>query len=96
MKRRGKRTAEWENIRRKLKVRFERVGITTCEIKYPQCWRNDGLSFVHTRKRRFLKGKELERCALGCAACHTAVEGLPHAEMEAVVENIIANRPVQP
>jgi hypothetical protein len=74
-----------------------RVGITKCEVKYPQCWTDDGLSFAHARKRRFLKTRaDYERCALACAPCHTAIEGLPHLEMESVVLGIIANRSVQP
>jgi hypothetical protein len=88
---------EWENIRRKLKVRFKRVGITRCEIKFDlQCWDNYALSFAHAKKRRFLKGEELEVCVLACARCHTAIEGLRHAEMESLVLTIIADRPVQP
>jgi len=90
----GRKTKDWARVRRGLVPRFERVGITSCEIHFPQCWRNDCLSFAHTKKRRFVT--DLTRVVLACAACHTAVEGMSHEEMERVLEKIISERTMQP
>jgi hypothetical protein len=97
MKRVGKKTREWERVRRGLKKRFMAAGITTCEVKLPQCWRSEALSFAHGKKRRELTGRELsELVVLSCAPCHTSIEGLSHDEMFSIVWNIIANRKQQP
>jgi len=92
----GTKTREWARTRSALKKRFESVGITSCEIRWPQCWRDYALSFAHTRKRRNIPNGELDRVVLACAACHTAVEGLSEHQMNCVLEGIIAARPVQP
>jgi hypothetical protein len=39
---------------------------------------------------------DLTRVVLACAACHTAVEGMSHEEMERVLEKIISERTMQP
>lgn len=96
MLRAGKRTREWERRRAKLKIRFERVGITRCEFGYNGCWHNNGLSFAHTDKRRFLKGDQLDVVALACASCHPVLEIMQREKMRAEVERVIANRICQP
>lgn len=93
---RGKKTRAWESTRGQLKKRFESVGITSCEIRLPQCWGNYALSFAHAKKRRFLIGEEIEVVALSCAPCHTAIEGMPHNEMEKIVMRAINKRSRQP
>ncbi len=75
MRSRGRKTVQWERVRRELKKRFERVGITSCEIRLPQCWKGYALAFCHTKRRADIKSiSELERVVLGCAACATACE----------------------
>jgi len=97
MKRAGKRTQEWERIRRKLKVRFEKAGITKCEFHFqPHCWWDLALGFAHTDKRRFLKGKELEVVALVCQPCHEILELFPREQMKIEIESVIRNRERQP
>jgi hypothetical protein len=79
----GKRTREWERRRAKLKIRFERAGITHCEVMYPGCHGNYGLSFAHPAKRRFLKGDQLDVVVLACIFnCHKKLEAMPHAAMK--------------
>ncbi len=96
LNRRGKKTVQWEHIRRELKVAFARVGITACEICLPQCWNNYALSFCHTKRRADCTVKDLERVVLGCAACATAFHGMNKHEEEAALEKIIAAREIQP
>ena len=96
MKRAGKRTQEWERIRRKLKPRFMDAGIMSCEFEFEGCWCEDGLGFAHTDKRRFLKGKELENVALACTPCHAILELLPRDKMKIEIESVIRNRERQP
>lgn len=92
MKRAGKRTKEWEATRAKLKVRFERVGITVCELGYPGCWRDNGLTFAHSKKRRNIGPGELEEACLACIVCHDAIEILPEEEMTTIVRGVISRR----
>lgn len=93
MKRRGKKTIEWEAARAKLKQQFLHMGVTTCEFPYPHyCWRDNGLSFAHSKKRRYIKGKEIYEVALLCPIAHEIVERLPQSEMCDIVRSIIRNR----
>lgn len=90
---RGKKTREWESVRAKLKVRFERAGITTCEVRAEGCWRDDGLGFMHTLKRRnIVTPQQLEEVALGCNHCHDIFELMPEAIMGDRIRAIISNR----
>lgn len=52
LRRVGKKTAEWDRVRAKLKPRFARAGIVRCEVMLPGCWRDNGLGFAHSKKRR--------------------------------------------
>jgi len=95
MKRRGKKTAAWENCRAKLKPRFERAGITVCEFQFSGCWRDNGLGFAHSRKRRNVTTPELlEECALTCNVCHDIAEAWPEEKMMAFVRRVIADRSI--
>lgn len=97
LRRVGKKTSEWDSLRAKLKVRFERAGITTCEVRLPNCWRDNGLGFLHRLKRRNVTTPgELERVALGCNRCHDALEILPEMEMARRIDTIIDARETQP
>jgi len=88
--RRGKKVKAWDACRARLKKRFEAAGITTCEV----CGTDSFLSFAHSKKRRHIQGDELSECALLCIPCHQIAEVLPHAEMAALIRNIIATRDV--
>lgn len=92
---RGKKTREWERVRRQLKKRFMAAGITTCELKFPQCWCDNTLGFAHSRKRLdpLYDSREV---VLACGSCHTAIEGFTHEGMLEEVKAIIANRERQP
>ena len=93
----GKRTLEWVRRRAKLKVRFQRAGITRCEVMYPGCQGNYALSFAHIDKRRFLKGDELDMVVLACIFnCHKKLEAMPRAVMKLEVLRIIKERVRQP
>lgn len=98
LKRAGKRTREWERIRAKLKPRFEAAGITECEFRFGgiNCWRDAGLGFAHTDKRRFLKGQELENVALACNPCHAILEIMDRKQMKTEILSAIRNRERQP
>ena len=88
----GKKTLEWERLRAKLKQGFQAAGITSCEFQYDGCWHNNGLSFAHVDKRRFLKPHELTVVALACVVCHPILERMPREQMRVAIENVIEKR----
>lgn len=92
MKRAGKRTLAWENVRAKLKVKMLTLGITTCELQFTGCWRDNALGFAHAKKRRNLKPHELSEAILVCNPCHDQIELLPEQEMTRVVRDTIRKR----
>lgn len=96
MKRRGKKTEAWEKVRRALKPRFEKVGITQCEIRIAGCWMDNGLGFAHAKKRRNLGPGELSIVALSCNHCHDIIEALPEEDMGRIVMQKIKERKSQP
>ncbi len=80
----------WEKLRPKLKKEFERAGITTCEVGYQGCWRDNGLGFAHSLKRRNIKTEDERReVVLACNCCHDKLEILPEHEMKRIVKVII-------
>jgi sugar phosphate isomerase/epimerase len=90
----GKKTKEWMEIRKELKEEFQRMGVTTCELKLEGCTHDNFLGFAHTKKRRNVT--DLKRVVLACANCHDKVEycsfrwtGKP---MEEYLEGIISKR----
>lgn len=93
MKRAGKKTIAWDAERAKLKVRFLSMGITSCELKYQGCWRDNALGFAHSKKRNDIqKPHELSEVCLACSPCHQKIELLPKKEMAKVVRDIIHAR----
>ena len=95
----GKKTRAWENERRKLKVRFAKVGITSCELRgviEHDCKYDDYLSFAHSTKRndpRF----NISEVILACIPGHTILdEKMSHAQMFETVKAVIARREIQP
>ncbi len=89
----GRKGKEWEATRARLKVRFKRAGIVTCEVRGENCWGANALTFCHTRKRRnIVTTSQLEEVCLGCIECHNALELLPEAEMGRKIKAIIDSR----
>lgn len=89
----GKKTREWMTVRARLKRKFVAAGITSCELGYPGCWKDEGLGFAHGRKRRHLKGDEIETLTiLACNPCHDRIETLSAPAMLAIVKSVIAER----
>ncbi len=84
-------------MRRNLKPKFEKAGITTCELRiHPGCMRDNWLGFAHKRKRRNLGPGELSEVIIACNPCHDAIEALPEGEMARIVTATITERVVQP
>ncbi len=89
MKRRGKRVDQWDRIRAKLKIQFERAFITRCEM----CGSSYALGFCHRFPRRMCDENELHIVALVCNdPCHKIIDGSGHANMKNMVEGLIAKR----
>ena len=89
----GKKVKEWDRVRAKLKKQFQAQGITTCELGYDGCKRDDYLSFAHGRKRRKLEDNELETLTiLACQPCHDRIERMAHEGMLAIVQSVISER----
>lgn len=83
------KVAEWSRIRAKLKVEFERKGITRCEI----CNGNFALGFAHRLKRRFIVTDEEKRSvALLCQLCHDTIEFSGHTKMFVKITEVIEKR----
>lgn len=93
LKRLGKRGMEWERVRRELKARFLKAGITECEVRGHGCWHDNGLGFMHAKKRRNLGPGELSVVVLACNICHDQWESGSESKMEQMVLDIIARRP---
>lgn len=95
LKRRGEKTDQWEITRKALIPRFEAAGITSCELGYYGCFRNNFLSFAHSKKRRFITSqRELEEVCLCCTNCHGRIEF--SKDMYEIICKVIARRKVQP
>lgn len=93
LKRLGRRGKDNKRANAKLKRHFEAMGLTTCELGYPGCTRDDFLSWAHGKKRRKLEGDELETCVvLACLNCHSRLEVMPHEGMLCIVLSVIAER----
>lgn len=89
----------WVSVRRTLKGSFAAASITTCELKYEGCWRNNNLSFAHALKRRHLvegaeKGKpeSVYTVILACVPCHQKIEVMGESTMKSIVMHVILNR----
>jgi hypothetical protein len=80
---------EWNNLRRKLKLLFEKWDTTSCELGLDGCWKDHALGFAHAKKRRHLKTNEYQSVALLCNPCHNVIEELPEHEMEEIIIGLI-------
>lgn len=91
---------EWDTVRAKLKIRFERIGITYCE----KCGGKFALGFAHAVKRRKLSKfaqigapDHIETVTLLCNPCHDGIElGKSPEHMLQAVMSIIHARKEQP
>lgn len=91
LNKRGPKTREWDRVRASLKIEFMQRGDTACELRLPGCWRDNGLTFCHRVKRRFITTEnELRVVCLGCMNCHRIIEDMDHAAMRNAVESAIA------
>ena len=99
MMKRESKTAEWRRVSRQLKVEFQAMGITACELRLEGCWRNDWISFAHAVKRNAIR-RDAERTdpesiwyvILCCVPCHQQIERLPKPEMRAAVIRVVEAR----
>ena len=74
---------------RELKQIFIKLGVDWCEL----CGTRFGLTWAHSRKRRFIENDEMmKEVALLCLKCHTQAEMLPDYEMFSLITKIIAER----
>jgi hypothetical protein len=88
----GKKVNAWANARKSLKVQFEAMGITSCELQYDGCANDDYLGFAHAAKRRKLTSEDLDHVILACNFCHDKIEFLAPEEMKAIVDETIEGR----
>lgn len=86
------KTTQWAKIRKELKKEFEAKGITKCEMGLPGCWRDNGLSFAHLDKRRYLKEEDLKEVVLTCISCHQFVEYKGRPIMRSMLTKAIKRR----
>ena len=87
------RVKRWSALLPKLKEKFLRMGITSCELALEGCWRTEALSWAHSVKRRHASTMELlEEVILACTPCHDRIEKLGEAEMSKIVRRVIAER----
>ena len=67
----GKKTKEWNQARKELKIIYEDKGITYCEV----CGTNSFLSFAHRYKRNDPRCEHTyEGTLLLCIPCHEKIE----------------------
>lgn len=89
----GKKGKEDMEAREENKKEMEEMGITECEIQFPDiCWKNNALTFAHPAKRRKLTKEDLRRVIVACTPCHQVIEKWPAEKMEAFVNEIIKKR----
>jgi hypothetical protein len=93
LKAKGKKVDAWEATRKELIPRFQAAGITSCELRYDGCWKNNALSFAHSKKRRHIEAQELWEVCLCCVPCHQVLENRP--DMTEIVRSVIARRKVK-
>jgi len=92
----GKKTLKWAEVRDELKEAFYKAGITSCELKGPECLGNMFLGFAHSKKRANIKtDEELKEVIAGCQNCHRQIEALPKEGMYEIVTRIIKAREIK-
>lgn len=64
-----------------LKKEFQKKGITSCELRFKNCWKTNALGFSHKHKRNWYLGKnnkellwEFNQVILACNSCHFIIE----------------------
>lgn len=68
---------DWNKIRARIKLKFEKAGITTCELRLPGCTYGNFLTFAHSKKVRHWETLEdAEDVILACQKCHGFIEAL--------------------
>ncbi len=83
----------WEKLRVEMKAAYMRAGIATCEYRSGGCWRDDGLGFAHSLKRRNIKtDAEKKETILACNYCHEMIESMSEEWMNRTVKRIISQR----
>jgi hypothetical protein len=83
----------WINARPKLKAKFQRAGITSCEARWAGCWRTRSLTFAHSLKRRHITDSaQMNEVALLCIPCHDKTELKGEALMSIEIRGLIATR----
>jgi len=97
----GPKTKAWNNARAIIKRRFEKVGITKCELRSSkevqhECGNDNYLGFAHDAKRRKLTAEDLYRVILVCNFAHDVIEFWPAEKMKTIVNKTIQSRKVQP
>jgi hypothetical protein len=93
LKQLGKKGLQWQRIRKELKERFRKAGITRCEI----CGSNFALGFAHRKKRACCDEEELYKVALLCNdPCHREADSHGAQHMFDTINAIIAGRAIQP
>lgn len=89
----GKKTKANRASNARLKKKFESLGITRCELNYPNCTPDNFLTWAHGRKRRRLLDGELDSLVcLACQNCHSRIEFLAPEAMLAIVQSVISER----
>jgi hypothetical protein len=88
----GKKGKENIDANKQMHEMFKELGITSCEIKLENCWRDNALGYAHLDKRRFLSKEDLITGVLACVICHQKVEVLPREEMKKILTKIIKKR----
>lgn len=90
----GKKTKTWVEVRDMLKARFYHAGIRECELRLKDiCWKDNALSFAHSKKRRKMTEEDITEVALLCQPCHLEIEYKP--DMENIIKGIISTRKVR-
>lgn len=90
----GKRTLNWEDGRKELKKLFAAWGITSCEIRFEGCLRDNFLGFAHVERQKVMTLKEVrspDKVCLACQQCHQTLDfemdkKSSKAFMEAIIE----------
>jgi hypothetical protein len=93
MRRSGKKTAQWDRIRAKLKQECLERAICSCELRLKGCLGSMFLGFAHRKKRRFCDEAELHIACLACSSCHLQADSLPAVVMFDLVDTAIKRRP---
>lgn len=84
---------KWDKVRAEIKPEFERLGITTCELKWSGCFNYTFLGFAHSKRRRFIKtDEEMREVILACQRCHETLDRKTHEETERIVKEVIRGR----